>query len=192
MTVQAFSEEGQKEGVSYRSMSVGSGGSPKRTFTTCVLLPTSVSDGIGGRAPSTIFWYSSARRTLTTDSGIVGCVSRSCDSISGWLSHTAFVIAGLCGIGVTTFVVDADDAALAAPMRASCRIFPARPRSRENHARTLFHDCCAPALLLEGSSDEEELDECGTANTASIFAGRGDVEGQGQVGGGWGESGGGK
>lgn len=151
----------------------------KRTFTTCVLLPVSVSDGgIGGRAPSTIFWYSSARRTLLAHSAasiILGCcLSRSRDSmISGLrrLSHTtAFVVVALSGVGVTTFVVDADDAALAAPMRASCRIFPARPRSRENHARTLFHDCCAPASLLEGSSDEEgEVDECGTANTASIF-----------------------
>ena len=160
----------------------------KRTFTTCDLLPISVSDGIGGRAPSTIFWYSSARRTLT-HSSIVSCVSRSRDSISGRPSHAAaFVIAGLCGVGVATFV-DADDAALAAPMRASWSIFPARPRSRENHARTLFHDC-APALL-EGSSEEVVVvDECGSANTASILGGSGWRRGEEWVGKGergWGE-----
>jgi len=137
----------------------------KRTFTARVLLPVSVSDGMGGRAPSTIFWYSSARRRLT-QSIIVNCVSRSRDSISGRLSQldvVVVVVVGLCGAEVTTFV-DAD-AALAAPRRATCSIFPARPRSRENHARTLCHDCAASLL------EDPEADECGTANTASIFFG---------------------
>jgi len=120
---------------------------------------------MGGRAPSTIFWYSSARRRLT-QSIIVNCVSRSRDSISGRLSQldvVVVVVVGLCGAEVTTFV-DAD-AALAAPRRATCSIFPARPRSRENHARTLCHDCAASLL------EDPEADECGTANTASIFCG---------------------
>src|SRR6266851_1715016 len=138
----------------------------ERAFTACVLLPVSVSDGMGGRAPSTIFRYSSARRMLT-QSNIVSCVSRSRVSISGRLSHAAFPIGALCGVGFTTFVDDAEveaEAARAAPRRASCRIFPARPRSRENHARTLCHGC-APSLE---DPEAEEDDGCGTANTASI------------------------
>ena len=144
----------------------------KHTFTACVLLPMSVSsDGMGGRAPSTIFRYSSApSRRMLIQSNIVNCVSRSRDSISGrrLLSQTAFsnavvvaVAEGLCGVGVTTFV-DAD-AARAAPRSATCSILPARPRSRENHARTLFQGCDAS---LEAP---EEEDECGTVSTASIF-----------------------
>ena len=72
-----------------------------------------------------------------------------------------FSIAALRGGGVTAFV-DAD-AARAAP-RATCSIFPARPRSREIHARTLSHGC-------DGSPDDDLWgDECGTAKTAaSIF-----------------------
>ncbi len=148
--------------LAMRSVACGEG---KHTFTACVLLPMSApSDGIGGRAPSAIFRYSSARRMLT-QSNIVNCVSRSRASISGrrLLSQTAFsnAVVGLCGVGVTTFV-DAD-AARAAPRSASCSILPARPRSRENHARTLFHDCDAS---LEAPGEE---DECGTESTASIF-----------------------
>jgi hypothetical protein len=145
----------------------------KHTFTACVLLPMSVSsDGMGGRAPSTIFRYSSApSRRMLIQSNIVNCVSRSRDSISGRrsLSQTAFsnmVVVGLwCGVGVTSFV-DAD-AARAAPRSATCSIRPARPRSRENHARTLFHGCDAS---LE--APEEEF-ECGTVSTVSIFGGGG-------------------
>jgi hypothetical protein len=150
----------------------------KHTFTACVLLPMSLSsDGMGGRAPSTNFRYSSApSRRMLIQSNIVNCVSRSRDSISGGrllLSQTAFsnavpvvvVLVGLCGVGVTTFV-DAD-AARAAPRSATCSILPARPRSRENHARTLFHGCDAS---LEAP---EEEDECGTVSTASIFFGGG-------------------
>ena len=148
----------------------------KRTFTACVLLPmmSVSSDGMGGRAPSTIFRYSSApSRRMLIQSNIVNCVSRSRDSISGrrLLSPTAFsnvtvvVVLGLCGVGVTTFV-DAD-AARAAPRSATCSILPARPRSRENHARTLFHGCDAS---LEAPAEE---DECGTLSTVSIFGGGG-------------------
>jgi hypothetical protein len=139
----------------------------KHTFTACVLLPMSVSsDGMGGRAPSTIFRYSSApSRRMLIQSNIVNCVSRSRDSISGrrLLSQTAFsnvVLVGLCGVGVTTFV-DAD-AARAAPRSATCSILPARPRSRENHARTLFHGC-------DASLEAPEEDECGTVSTVSIL-----------------------
>jgi hypothetical protein len=113
---------------------------------------------------------------MLIQSNIVNCVSRSCDSISGrrlLLSRTAFsnmaVVVGLCGVGVTTFV-DAD-AARAAPRSATCSILPARPRSRENHARTLFHGCEAS---LEAP---EEEDECGTLSTVSIFEGGGGGEG---------------
>jgi hypothetical protein len=146
----------------------------KHTFTACVLLPMSVSsDGMGGRAPSTIFRYSSApSRRMLIQSNIVNCVSRSRDSISGRrsLSQTAFsnmvVVVGLwCGVGVTSFV-DAD-AARAAPRSATCSILPARPRSRENHARTLFHGCDASP-----EAPEEEF-ECGTVSTVSIFGGGG-------------------
>jgi len=97
--------------------------------------------------------------------------SRSRDSISGrrLLSQTAFsnvvVAVGLCGVGVTTFV-DAD-AARAAPRSATCSILPARPRSRENHARTLFHGCDA------SPEAPEEEEECGTVSTVSIFGGEG-------------------
>jgi len=102
---------------------------------------------------------------MLIQSNIVICESRSRDSISGprSLSQTAFsnVVLGLCGVGVTTFV-DAD-AARAAPRIATCSILPARPRSRENHARTLFHGCDAS---LEAP---EEEDECGTVSTVSIF-----------------------
>jgi hypothetical protein len=156
---------------------------PKRTFTACVLLPASVSDGMGGRAPSTIFLYSSDCRMLI-QSNIVSCVSRSRDSISG--GRTAFSnVVGLWGVGVTPFV-DAD-AARAAPRSASCSILPARPRSRENHARTLFHGCDAS---LEAPEEDEE---CGTASTVSIFVrrnrGRRKSSGRWEKGGGDGESG---
>jgi hypothetical protein len=145
----------------------------KHTFTACVLLPMSVSsDGMGGRAPSTIFRYSSApSRRMLIQSNIVNCVSRSRDSISGrrLLSQTAFSnvvpVVVVCGVGVTTFV-DAD-AARAAPRSATCSILPARPRSRENHARTLFHGCDASLVA------PEEEDECGTVSTVSIFGGGG-------------------
>jgi len=108
---------------------------------------------------------------MLIQSNIVNCVSRNRDSISGrrLLSQTAFsnvvpvVVLVVCGVGVTTFV-DAD-AARAAPRSATCSILPARPRSRENHARTLFHGCDAS---LEGP---EEEDECGTVSTVSIFGG---------------------
>lgn len=105
---------------------------------------------------------------MLIQSNIVNCVSRSRGSISGRRlpSQTAFsnvvaVVVGLCGVGVTTFV-DAD-AARAAPRSATCSILPARPRSRENHARTLFHGCDA------SSEAPEEEDECGTVSTVSIF-----------------------
>lgn len=77
---------------------------------------------------------------------------------------------GLCGVGVTTFV-DAD-AARAAPRSATCSILPARPRSRENHARTLFHGCDA------SPEAPEEEEECGTVSTVSIFEGGGGGRGR--------------
>jgi hypothetical protein len=150
------------------ALCLGLQGSPQHTFTACVLLPTSVSDGRGGRAPSTIFRYSSDCWMLI-QSNIVNCVSRSRDSIPGRLSQTAFSnVVGLCGVGVTAFV-DVD-AARAAPMRASCSILPARPRSRENHARTLFHGC-------DASLEASEEAGCGTESTVSIFGGGGKVGG---------------
>ena len=131
---------------------------------------------MGGRAPSTIFRYSSSARRMLTQSNIVNCVSRSRDSISGRLSQTAFSnVVGLCGVGVTAFV-DAD-AARAAPRRASCSILPARPRSRENHARTLFHGC-------DASLGCPEVVECGTVSTVSIFGGGGEL---GRGGARWGD-----
>ena len=116
---------------------------------------------------------------------VIWASSRSRDSISGGRlllpsQKTAFsnavlvlvLVLGLCGVGVTTFV-DAE-AARAAPRSATCSILPARPRSRENHARTLFHGC-------DASLEAPEEEECGTESTASIFGGGGVEEEEEEV-----------